>query len=121
MSEGILLVDDHADIRMLIRITLGTKFEVLEASDGVTALAIAREKRPRVVILDVMMPGEMDGFQVLEAIRRDPALSDVRVMMVTARGQASDRDRGISLGADEYFIKPFSPLQVGDAIRALVG
>jgi len=116
MSEKILIVDDHSDIRHLIRITLGKSFEILEAEEGATALSIVRRAHPKVVVLDVMMPGELDGFQVLEAIKGDPALKDIRVIMVTARGQARDYEMGMSRGADGYFIKPFSPLQLTNQI-----
>lgn len=116
----ILLVDDHPDIRRLIRITLGKAFEVLEAEDGVTGLGIARQHKPDVVVLDVMMPGVMDGLQVLDAIKSDPALARTRVIMVTARGQAKDYDDGLRRGADAYFIKPFSPLQLATCIREMI-
>lgn len=116
----VLLVDDHPDIRRLVRITLGKNFAVLEAEDGRTALDIVRSRKPQLVVLDVMMPGEMDGFQVLEAIKSDPDLSGTRVVMVTARGQAQDYDNGTKLGADAYFIKPFSPLQLVSAIKEIL-
>jgi DNA-binding response OmpR family regulator len=120
MNEKILIVDDHSDIRHLIRITLGKSFEILEAEEGTTALAITRSQRPSVVVLDVMMPGELDGFQVLDAIKSDPTLKGVRVIMVTARGQARDYEMGMARGADGYFIKPFSPLQLTNAIKELM-
>ncbi|TRZ69181.1 MAG: response regulator [Rhodocyclaceae bacterium] len=113
----ILLVDDHSDIRRLIRITLGKAFEVLEAEDGVTGLNIAQRMKPDLVVLDVMMPGELDGLQVLSAIRNDPQLNHTRVIMVTVRGQVRDYDDGMQRGADAYFIKPFSPLQLVAAIK----
>jgi DNA-binding response OmpR family regulator len=113
----ILLVDDHSDIRRLIRITLGKAYEVLEAEDGVTGLELARKQKPDLVVLDVMMPGEIDGFQVLDAIKADPAMLNTRVIMVTARGQAHDYEAGMARGADAYFIKPFSPLQLVACIK----
>lgn len=116
----ILLVDDHSDIRRLIRITLGKAFEVLEAEDGTTALEIVRQQRPALVVLDVMMPGVIDGLQVLDVIKADPELAGTRVIMVTARGQASDYEDGMRRGADSYFIKPFSPLQLVAAIKELL-
>ncbi len=120
MNQKVLIVDDHSDIRQLIRITLGKGFEILEAEDGMAALAIIRSQRPRVVVLDVMMPGEMDGFQVLEAVKSDAALKEVRVIMVTARGQARDYELGMASGADGYFIKPFSPLKLIATIKELM-
>lgn len=116
----ILLVDDHSDIRRLIRITLGQSFEVLEAEEGSIALQIVRQQRPALVVLDIMMPGEMDGLQVLEAIKSDPDTASTKVVMVTARGQARDYEIGMERGADAYFIKPFSPLQLVAAIKKLI-
>jgi CheY-like chemotaxis protein len=113
----ILIVDDHSDIRRLLAITLGKEFELLEAEDGVGALDIIRRQHPRIVLLDVMMPGEMDGLQVLEAIKANPQNHDILVAMVTARGQAADSDDARRRGADAYFIKPFSPLQVVAWVR----
>lgn len=115
--KKILLVDDHADIRHLIKITLGKSFLILEAEDGNSALALAQQEKPDLVVLDIMMPGNLDGLQVLDAIKADPLLSGTRVIMVTARGQARDYDEGLKRGATAYFIKPFSPLQLANAIR----
>lgn len=117
----LLLVDDHADIRRLIRLTLGKEYRLLEADNGVSALAMVRAERPQLVVLDIMMPGELDGLQVLDAIRSDPALKSTRVILVTARGQATDCALGEAHGADAYIVKPFSPLQLGARIRELLG
>lgn len=114
----ILVVDDHSDIRRLLSITLSKEFQVLEAEDGVTAMEMVRRHQPRVVLLDVMMPGEMDGLQVLEAIKSDPLTRSTLVVMITARGQTVDQEEGRKLGADAYFIKPFSPLQVVSWVRS---
>lgn len=108
----ILIVDDNADIRRLLSITLGRQYEVIEAENGVAALQAIRKHQPVAVLLDVMMPGELDGLQVLEAIRSDPQSRKTLVAMLTARGQQTDRDEAQQRGADAYFIKPFSPLQV---------
>ncbi|MBK1681025.1 response regulator transcription factor [Rhodocyclus tenuis] len=116
----IVLVDDHADIRRLIRITLGKAFEVFEAEDGASGLDLVRRQRPDLVVLDVMMPGDLDGIKVLDAIKADPALLHTRVIMVTARGQQQDYQLGMSLGADAYFIKPFSPLELVTRIHELL-
>ena len=87
----ILIVDDHPDIRQLIRLTLGNQYEIHEASDATSALRLAREHRPHVVVMDIMMPGEMDGLQALQAIRSDAALTETKVIMVTARASANDQ------------------------------
>lgn len=113
----VLIVDDQVDIRRMMMIALSGDFELLEAGDGVTALQMVREHRPDVVLLDVMMPGEMDGLQVLQAIRNDPQLKATRVIMVSAKGQVSDYELGMQMGANAYFVKPFSLLQLLNAIN----
>lgn len=115
--KKVLIVDDHAEIRKLIRITLGKNVTTLEAADGPTALDVIRAHHPDVVVLDVMMPGNIDGLGVLDAIRADQAVPQPRVIMVMARGQARDYADGMARGADRYFIKPFSPLELAAAIR----
>ena len=117
----ILIVDDHVDIRRLLNITLGRQFEILQAEDGTSALQAIRRYHPKVVLLDVMMPGELDGLQVLDAVKGDPATRDTLVAMLTARGQQSDSDEAKRRGADAYFIKPFSPLQVTNWVREQTG
>jgi CheY-like chemotaxis protein len=116
--RSILIVDDHADVRRLFSITLGKEFTVLEAEDGSSALRAIRLHRPKVVLLDVMMPGELDGLQVLDAIKADPATRGTQVAMVSARGQLADEHDARKRGADAYFIKPFSPLQVVAWVRS---
>ena len=115
--KTVLIVDDHADMRRLLSISAGSDFHVLEAEDGESALEAIRRQRPDAVLLDIMMPGAMDGLQVLDAIRADPALKGIRVAMVTARGQASDLNIGKAHGADAYFVKPFSPLKLLSWLR----
>jgi two-component system phosphate regulon response regulator PhoB len=73
-----------------------------------------------VMLLDVMMPGELDGLQVCRSVRADPRLSGMRVLLLSARGQARDREAGAQAGADEYLIKPFSPLQLVETIERLL-
>jgi DNA-binding response OmpR family regulator len=115
--KKVLIVDDHSDIRKLIRITLGNQFQVFEAEEGMKSLEIIRREKPDLVVLDVMMPGELDGLQVLDIVKADPELKHIHVLMVTARGQVSDHEEGMRRGAQEYFIKPFSPLQLVATIK----
>ena len=117
----ILIVDDHPDIRQLIRLTLGSQYEIHEASDAVTAVRLAREHKPHVVVLDIMMPGEMDGLQALQAIRSDATLSATKVIMVTARSSANDHATALEYGAHGYFCKPFSPVQLVNSIKGMFG
>ena len=119
--KRVLIVEDQADIRKLIRMTLEFEdYEIHEANDGAAGLRVARSIRPDLMLLDVMMPGELDGLQVCHQIRKDPATSHIRVVLLTARGQARDREVGREAGADEYLIKPFSPLQLIDTIERLL-
>ena len=116
----VLIVDDHSDIRRLLSITLGKEFEVLEAEDAASALDAVRRHHPKIILLDVMMPGKMNGLQVLEAIKTNPQTQDILVAMISARGQVADHDDARTRGADAYFVKPFSPLQVAAWVRSKV-
>jgi two-component system, OmpR family, phosphate regulon response regulator PhoB len=117
----VLIVEDQADIRKLIRMTLEFEaYEIHEASDGAFGLSLVRAVKPDIVLLDVMMPGEMDGLQVCQAIKQDPATRHTKVVLLTARGQARDREAGQQAGANEYLVKPFSPLQLIDTIERLL-
>ena len=121
MTYRILIVEDQADIRKLIRMTLEFgDFEIHEASDGETGLKVAGAVRPQVMLLDVMMPGLLDGYQVCERIKQDPLLRGIQVIMLTARGQADDLLRGQQAGANAYLIKPFSPLELIDRVELLL-
>lgn len=117
MSQ-ILIVDDQPIIRRLLAMTLGKDYEVLEAENGVQALERVRLNHPKVVLLDVMMPGVMNGLQVLDAIKGNPSTRDIFVAMVSARGQAADSEDAYRRGADAYFVKPFSPQQLLTWIRS---
>lgn len=115
----VLIVDDDPLIRSLVRTVLeDEEYELSEAEDGDQALDLARERCPDVVLLDVMMPGA-DGYQVAESLRRDVS-TDCVIIMLTARDQASDRERGFRSGANAYFTKPFRPLELLDAVSAAV-
>ncbi len=112
MNKKILIVDDQAEIRHLLALTLGEGYEVISASDGTSALEAVRTHQPDAVLLDIMMPGQIDGLQVLSSIKSAQSTKHTYVAMVTARGLSSDYRLANELGADAYFIKPFSPLQV---------
>lgn len=114
--KHVLVVDDNAMIRQLLRLALIRHFEVSEAEDGAQALDLARSQKPDAVLLDVMMPGELDGLAVLARLKSDPALGATFVAMVTARSQAADKEAAMALGADAYFVKPFSPLDLARAL-----
>lgn len=116
--KDILIVDDNDDIRRLLRHTLEPEYQVWEASDGIGALQVVRELHPKLVFLDVMMPGELNGLQVLNAIREDKDLRETQVVMITARGQEEDYENARKHGADGYIVKPFGTQGLLDWVRA---
>ena len=119
----ILLIDDNQDIRDLMRMMLErNNLTVFEAEDGAKGLIKAREIKPDLVLLDVMMPG-LSGFQVLEQIRqeRDSQLRDVPVLMITAKSQSEDVDQALSLGATGYIVKPFRQEKFIAKVNSLLG
>lgn len=111
--KKILIVEDHADIRRLIRMTLEFEdCEIHEAANARDGWALARQVKPSVVLADVMMPGDGSGLDLCLAIKLDPALAGTRVIMVSARGSSTDREAGLKSGADAYLVKPFSPMEL---------
>jgi two-component system, OmpR family, response regulator MtrA len=116
----IVVADDDADIRDLVGFKLrqaGHDVETVE--DGAAAVAAAQAVRPDLVILDVMMPG-MGGLDATRALRLDPALARVPVILLTARAQESDIEQGFGAGADDYVVKPFSPRELASRVAAVL-
>jgi two-component system phosphate regulon response regulator PhoB len=123
MSRRILVVDDEPDIAALVAYHLARAgYRVSTAATGPDALEAARQERPDVVVLDLMLPG-MSGYDVLAELRRHAETRDVGVILLTSRQQEADRIKGLSTGADDYVTKPFSPaeltLRVGALLRRL--
>ncbi len=121
--KKILIVDDHPEIRELVEVTLRIgDFEISQAADGDQALALARLERPDLILLDVAMPNSpIDGFEVCRQLKSDPATHAIRIVMLTSRVQDVDRQLGQQVGADDYFTKPFSPLQLMNKVEELLG
>ncbi len=116
----ILIIEDEQEIAQLIEQTLTKEsFSCRVANDGLTALAILKQQQPDVVILDLMLPG-LDGLEVCTRIRQQPYDKDPYIMMLTARGEEIDRVIGLSTGADDYLVKPFSPRELVARVRALL-
>ncbi|HEY5742472.1 MAG TPA: response regulator [Terrimicrobiaceae bacterium] len=120
MADTVLVVEDEPDVVDLLRYNL-TKagFSVLIASDGLKGLELAREKRPEIIVLDLMLPG-MDGYSVCKALKRDPDTEALPIVMLTARGEPTERVQGLEMGADDYVTKPFSPRELVLRIQALL-
>jgi len=106
-SARILLADDNADMREYVRRLLSQRWTVEAVGDGVAALAIARERPPDLVLTDIMMP-ELDGFELLRALRADPKTKEIPVIFLSARAGEESRLEGLEAGADDYLVKPFS-------------
>ncbi|MGZ5860514.1 MAG: response regulator transcription factor [Croceibacterium sp.] len=121
MSASILVADDEPNIVLSLEFLLKQAgFRVRTVSDGEAALAAIAQEPPDLVLLDVMIPGR-DGYAVCQAIRGNPAWRDMRIIMLTAKGGEIQREKGLSLGADEYVTKPFSTRELVERIRRMLG
>lgn len=120
----ILIADDEAHIRLLIEQSLEDLADegvtILAVGDGLAALDTIKARRPRLVVLDAMMP-KMSGFDVCQAVKKDLAMDDVYVIMLTAKGQEYDRQHGEEVGANLYMTKPFDPDELLARAREVVG
>ncbi len=116
----ILIADDEPSLRLLVRATLSANksFDLIEASDGNEALGKAQNEMPDLILLDVMMPG-LSGFEVCERLKNDPKTKKIVIIMLTAKGQQSDRDWAISVGTDYFLTKPFSPIELFNLIEKI--
>jgi two-component system phosphate regulon response regulator PhoB len=120
MTHRILVVDDEPDITALVAYHLARAgYRVSTATNGQDALKSAREERPDVVVLDLMLPG-VSGYEVLRELRQRPETREVGVILLTARREEADRVRGLSLGADDYLTKPFSPQELTLRVAAIL-
>lgn len=116
-----LVVDDEPFILKSLTFVLKKEgFHVDSATNGLEALEVIRKEKPDLVFLDIMMP-KMNGLEVCQWIRQDPQLRDIHVIILTAKGQEADREKGLQIGADEYMTKPFSPSMVVKRIREIFG
>jgi len=108
--KKVLIVDDQANIRTMIRLALRNRFSLDEALNADAAYEHILTDRPDAIVLDVIMPGKINGLQLCERIKKDEKLASIHVVMVTACGQVEDQELGRALGANAYFVKPFSLL-----------
>jgi len=121
MAKGrILVVDDEEDLIELVRYNLEQEgFQVKSAFDGESALKIARQELPDLLLIDLMLPG-MDGLELCRSLRSDNRTASIPVIMLTAKSAESDRIVGLELGADDYVVKPFSPRELAARVKAVL-
>ncbi|MGV2644140.1 response regulator, partial [Clostridium perfringens] len=119
-EEKILVVDDEDHIVELISYNLTSSgYKVITANNGLDAVRLAKEENPKLMLLDLMIPG-LDGFDVCKAIRNDSETKDISVIMLTAKGEELDKILGLELGADDYMTKPFSIRELLARIKAVL-
>jgi len=120
VSASILVVDDEPNIVLSLEFLLKQAgFRVRTVANGEAALAAIAQEPPDLVLLDVMIPGR-DGYAVCQEIRSNPAWRDMRIIMLTAKGGDIQREKGLSLGADEYVTKPFSTRELVERVRRML-
>jgi DNA-binding response OmpR family regulator len=116
----VLHIDDEAPIRLLARVNLEAEgMEVIEAEDGRTGVQLAKREQPDLILLGVMMP-VLDGWQAAEELRTDQETREIPVVFLTARSRLMDRARGLDLGAVDYILKPFNPVELAPRVRGLL-
>ncbi|MGM0560501.1 MAG: phosphate regulon transcriptional regulator PhoB [Pseudomonadota bacterium] len=120
MKPVILIVEDEAALVTLLRYNLEREgYDLLEARDGEEALTVAQEEKPDLILLDWMLP-LMSGLQVCRQLRRDRETREIPIILLTARGEETDKVRGLESGADDYITKPFSPAELTARVRAVL-
>jgi len=116
----ILIVDDEPNIVLALELLMKKEgYEVHTVDDGERAVQAAKDLRPDLILLDIMMP-RMDGYEVCQRLRSDALLKDVRIIMLTAKGREVEREKGLALGADLYITKPFSTRQVVMKVKEIL-
>jgi DNA-binding response OmpR family regulator len=120
-TPTILVADDEEDVRELVTYRLTRSgYRVIGAGDGQEALELATERTPDLMVLDVMMP-KLDGYELTRRVRAEASLRSIPVILLTARSQETDVDRGFEVGADDYLKKPFNPDELVARVRAVLG
>jgi two-component system, OmpR family, phosphate regulon response regulator PhoB len=120
--KKILIVDDHEEIRKLVEITLRVEdYQILQAKNGEEAIKIEKAEKPDLIIMDVMMPGKIDGIEATRILKNDTDAKVCPIIMLTAKGEEEDVNKGLNVGADDYFTKPFSPLELIKKVEEVLG
>lgn len=121
--KTILIVDDQPAVRELVRVTLEIgPYRILLGENGDEALDVARTELPDLILLDVQMPGgSLDGLEVCRLLKQDTRTKNIHIIMLTAKGQDWDKQAGYDVGANDYFVKPFSPLELMNKVEDVLG
>ncbi len=122
MQKGkILVCDDEVYILHILDFSLGAEgFEVITANNGELAIVKAKQERPNLIVLDIMMP-VLDGYETLRRLKADPETKDIPVILLTAKGRDVDKRLGFEVGATDYIVKPFSPSRLIERIQEIIG
>ncbi len=120
--KKILVVDDQLEVRELVGVTLRSDdYQVIKAKSGEKAVEVARAEKPDLIIMDIMMPGGMDGLEATRIIKNDPDTKNCKIIVLSAKGQEIGKEKGAEAGADDYFVKPFSPLDLIKKVEEVIG
>jgi len=121
VSKRILVVEDQEDLRGMLRDLLtGSDYSVIEATDGVAGIAMAKSERPDLILMDIQMP-VIDGYEATRQIRADPAIDGIPIIAVSSFAMKGDEQKARSAGCDHYVTKPYSPMQLLKVIRGILG
>ncbi len=121
--KKILIVDDQIEVRELVQVTLEIgEYQILTAENGQEAVEVAQTEHPDIILMDIMMPGsEIDGLEACRRLKANPATAGITIVMLSAKGQEADLEAGRRAGADDYFIKPFSPIALIEKVEEVIG
>lgn len=119
-TKNIMIVDDDPHVVRSLTFVLNKEgYNISTTTDGEEALEKIRDSKPNLMILDVMMPRK-NGYEVCQEVKGNPNLSDIYIIMLSAKGQEADREKGLSLGANEFMSKPFSPMKLVERVKQLL-
>jgi two-component system phosphate regulon response regulator PhoB len=120
--KKILIVDDDLGIRKLVDATLRAKeYQIFQAESGEKAIKIARTEKPDLIIMDIMMPAGMDGFEATRIIKSDPETKNCAIVILSGTGQDAEKEKGLAADVEDYFTKPFSPLELIRKVGGILG
>jgi CheY-like chemotaxis protein len=120
--KKILIVDDDPGIRKLVDATLRTKeYQIFQAESGEKAIKITRAEKPDLIIMDIMMPGGIDGFEATRIIKAAPETKDSVILILSGAGQDAEKEKELAADVEDYFTKPFSPLELIKKVEEVIG